>query len=139
MFRRFGADELADGLDKIGRLLEPPIHAGESHVGHFVHLTQRFHHALANGHARHFAIVFVGDFVHDFFHQVLDDLWAYGTFLTGLAHTREEFFLGEFLAPSIPFDDHQTLVLDLFVGGETVAAIEAFAPPTDDRALARRT
>ena len=124
-------------MHEIGGFLEAPIDARKSHVSHLVDVAQAFHHPLADGHARHFALIFVGDFVHDFFHEVFDQLRADGAFLAGLADSGQEFFLGEFLAPTVPFHDHQAFMLDLLVGGKAMRTAEAFPASADDGPFAR--
>jgi len=120
-------DVQKDFKAKYGRDLTVPKTLDELHD-----IAQFFHHPLADGHARHFAFVFVSDFVHDFLNKVFDDLRTDGALLAGFAHAGQEFFFGELFAPPVAFDDHQTFMLDLLVSGEAMGATETFAPAADD-------
>src|SRR6185295_15056058 len=48
-----------DRIKKIFGFLELPVNAGEAHVGDLIQVAQSFHHALADGHAGHLALVLV--------------------------------------------------------------------------------
>jgi hypothetical protein len=48
--------------------------------------------------------------------------------LAGPLEACGQFFFGKHLTTSIAFHDHQRVVFNLFVGGETVLASQAFTP-----------
>jgi hypothetical protein len=47
-----------------------------------------------------------------------------------------ELVAGEFLAAAVALDDHEAFMLDFLVGGEPMAALEAFTAAADGRAFA---
>ena len=123
--------QVFDFLHKLGRFLEPPINTGKAHVGHRVNFAQGLHDPFADGHAGHFAVIFVRYFVHNLLDQIGDDFGADGPLLAGLPETGEQFVLGKLLAPAVAFDHDQPFVLDLLIRGETMLALQALPAAAD--------
>ena len=71
------------------------------------------------------------DLLHNPIRKFLDRLGADGTFLAGFLDSRKKLVAGKLFGATISLDDHQTVMLDLFVGSEPMAASEAFATPPD--------
>jgi hypothetical protein len=131
--------EFLDCLHKVGAFLKTPVNAREADVGDFIEFPETFHHQFSDGGSGHFVLVVFADGVGHAFGEVLDGLGADRAFLAGSLETGEELFPGEWFASSVALDDNKGTPLDLLVGGKAVAAAEAFAPPTDGGALARRS
>jgi hypothetical protein len=124
---------------EFGCFFEAAINAGEANVGHFVDLAQSLHDPLADGHAGNFSFILVADFVGDVFHQFLNDFGTDGTFLTGLLDARKELFFGKLLSAPVSFDDHKPFVLNHFVSGIAMTALQTLTASPNGRSFAGGT
>jgi len=125
-----------DFAHELRGFFEATVNAGKANIGHFIDLPQTLHDPFADSHAGNFALIFIADFVHDLSDEVFDDLGADRAFLTGFLEPRKELFFGEFLASSIAFHDHKSLMFNLFVSCEAVFALQTLTAATNGRALA---
>ena len=81
--------------------------------------------------------VLVCDFVHNLFHEFLDEFRADRTFLTCLFDAIQQLVFREILSPSITLGHHQCPSLDFFVSGEAETTSRAFSTAPNRGTLAR--
>ena len=79
----------------------------------------------------HFALEFAGHGGDDVVHQTFHCLRTHGPLLAGFLKAGQQFFAGEFFPTAVAFYNHEVLALNLLVGGEAVAALEAFPAALD--------
>src|SRR5262245_51219805 len=128
-----------DFVNEISRFLEAPINTGVTNIGHGIQPAKPAHHPLANLVAGNFPLERAGKVIDDLLDEIDDFLLADRAFFASLLHTGKELFPGKFLPAAIAFQDHEASALDFLVGGEAVAALQAFASTTNGRAFPRRS
>jgi hypothetical protein len=125
-------EHVHEGVD----VLEAAIDRGEADVGDLVEPLEPLHHEGADLAGGDLALVAVVEHRLGLLDDPLERPRRHRPLLARLDQAAEELLAVELLARAVGLDHHVGDLVDLLVGGEAAAALQALAPPADGVAVA---
>lgn len=118
-------------VDEFADILKLAIDGGVAHIGDLIELAQLLHDEEPNAAGGQLLEVKCLKLCRDVFDALLDSLSTDRALFACLEHALKDFVSFEKFTALVALDHVEGVVFDLLVGGKSIAALQALAPPSN--------